>query len=240
MHIRIALSLAALALLPSCRAGAASEAPAPAQALPVLLRSYEVAPGTANTLASILNSAVPGQVRASPGGRAIIVVGPAGIQEGVSGLLKTLASEPPLQPEEDRAITITYWLVSGKHAKDAPLPAELTELTPALQSIQKADGPMGFQTQEKLALISGDDQQANQESGGRKTYVEQKAAWHNGKVVARLKIQPDGGREKGQERVETTVQLVPGQILVLAQAGTPSSDGSSLYYLVRADAATKP
>ena len=246
--IQTTLAAAAFAFLPSCRAGAATEAAAtPA---PMLLRSYDVAPGTASQVASILNNAMhrdgsqtgsEAKVQAGPNSRSILVLGPAGIQDGVAGLLKSLASEPP--PPPPPTITITYWLVNGKRAKDAAIPPELTELSTALKTIQQADGPMAFQTQEKLALISGNDDWAEEESV-RRTAVSQSTGLRDGRVVARLKIKPSGSGPNGSgpDRVETTVNLMPGQILVLAQAGAPSGEGSSLYYLVRADvvATSKP
>src|SRR5205085_12243923 len=132
-------------------------------------------------------------------------------------------------------IGFSYWLVIGKKSKDAgAVPADLSEIAPALQAIQKSDGPVSFSSFEKLTLLSQSDESAEQQSG-RHTFIRQRATLHEKNVIADLKLQ------NGGQQLETRVQIAPGQLLVLGQSGWagsgpgPAPDDSTLYWIARAD-----
>jgi len=238
---RILFAVLAAAALSSCRADNTASAAEPAP----LMKTYDVPSGQGPQIRSVINAALDrgennprlARVELSPNGK-LVVVGPQGIQDGVKELLDQLAKEPAQPPPP--TISFTYWLVVGKKAKDAsaPTPPELAEIASALAAIQKADGPVSFSSLEKLSMLSQADEFAEQQSG-RSTYVRQRASLQDGKVIADLRLQ------NGPQKLETRVQVAPGQLLVLGQsgwagpkAGANAPDDETLSWVARADVKT--
>ena len=194
------------------------------------LRSYKVPPASAPQLRAVIHGALflekdksVGRVSVSPDGQ-LVVLGTPAIQLGVQELIKDYGSHPP-----PPSLELTYWLVRGKPApsgsKPTPSP-ELAELQAALAAVPGA--PLQYELVERLRLASLADERAH--VSGRALHVEQSASLIGDKVVAELKLHP---RSRPSNSVETRVQLVPGQLLVLAEAGVGEDQGQVLY-LVRA------
>jgi hypothetical protein len=242
---RIVFAALTVTALSSCRSGSSAAAAEPAP----VLRTYDVPAGYGADIRSILNHAMDNgenaprtaRIELSPNGK-LIVVGPPGIQDGVKDLLDQLAKAPPEQLPP--TIGFTYWLVIGKKAKDAgAVPPELSELSPALAAIQKADGPVTFVAYEKMSLLSQSDESAEQWSGKR-SYARQHATLHEGKIIADLDL-----KTGTQNSLQTRVQVAPGQLLVLGQSGwsgqNPNANpgavsDDTLYWIARADVKTAP
>jgi hypothetical protein len=198
----------------------------------VQLRSYRVPEGMGQQLRSILGNVLSGTEKDSMLGRAslapngeLVVVAPAAMQRGVEDLLKEIASSPRKGPT---TVELSYWLLGsrpGSAPKDQA--AELSEAAHALGS--QLPTSMHLEVMEKLRLQSMTDEQA--EMWGRTLQVHQTAAASEGRVVADLRL--NRVHEASPSRVETRVQLVPGQLLILAESG--DQPDTSVFYAVKAE-----
>ncbi len=98
-----------------------------------------------------------------------------------------------------------------------------------MQQIEKSDGPQDFVLEEKLALtqISGESARII----GHEAEVRQTASVTADKISTELNLQRRG------QRIETLVNLTPGQTLVLSASGTDPKDKDdgprSMYVLLR-------
>ncbi|MBI5546213.1 MAG: hypothetical protein HY901_20170 [Deltaproteobacteria bacterium] len=241
--------------LGACTANAGHPNPTPPARADMQLAIYDVPQGTARDLRNSLNFALQGEGsgkesaeaafgRASlaPDGR-LVVLAPEAIQRGVAALADQASKKPSAIPART---DLTYWFVLGKRSAgsapgEAQVPAGLAEIKPALDEIMNAQGPMHFRQLEQLRLstISGDHGDVT----GKEAWVRQDLTVHGGVVLARL------GLRLGSKSLDTTVQLKPGQLMVLGQSGWRNSEGKedeeqTLFYVIRADVhdagATKP
>ena len=219
----------------------AASAPATTALSELVLRSYEVPNDGAAQMRSVLKDVMwfgsggqdnkgqfVGRADVSPDGR-LLVLASAGVQEGVRGLIEQMSKNPG---KARSTIEISYWLVEGtpSTAKENPRPASLTEVSPALAEIEKADGPQQFKLQEKVAVRSLTGEYAAVD--GRQWRVGQTASVLSSGVSAEIKI-----NTHGPQHLDTRVKLQPGQIAVLGSSGAGEKDKDSvgsLYYLIRA------
>ena len=224
------------AVLVSMMAGACAMSPPtpPPTGRELVLMAYDVPAAHAAEIERVLSSAMPregenslpvGRVSMLPDGR-LLVVAPHGIQHGVGALVAGLASRPA--PPAPPTISMTYWLVIGKRSsKDAATPVELREIDAALAAAVKADGPMEFRLVEKATVASLPDEHGELQ-GVEFSRIAQRGTIVGGKLLAELKIDP-----LNYGRVETRVQIEPGQLVLLAESGA-TKDGDRLYYIARA------
>jgi hypothetical protein len=204
----------------------------PPGARDVQLRSYRVPDGMGQQLRSLLGNVLSGVEKDNLLGRAslapngeLVVVAPATVQRGVEDLLKEIASVPR---KGLTTVEIGYWLVGtrpGAAPKDQS--GELSEVARALGSQLPAN--VHLELIEKLRLQSMTDESA--EMWGRNLQVHQMAAASEGRIVADLRL--SRSHESSANRVETRVQLTPGQLLVLAESG--DQPDTSLFFAIKAE-----
>jgi hypothetical protein len=210
----------------------------------LVLQSYTVPAEYASEVSSIINSLLTkmeggqqvkiGQARVGPG-NIVLVTAPASIQSGIEKMISDLKQS---KPEPPPMVSLTYWIVRGRPAKETTWPSNLKEIESALKAVASSDEPMSFSLQERLNLqsLSGEDASIY----GRTTSVTQRVTIREGSVLGDIVI----GRNSFQSRV----QIELDKVLVLGQSGLNSSQlptanrrGSSddpeasLLYIVRAD-----
>lgn len=212
-----ALTFSAMALA-GCHTDPRAAAPEPQ---PLKLKVYDVPNGSAEQMRSVLsqvfsqgqNTPPLAKVSVAPDGR-LLVVAPEPIQEGVEALLKDLGK---VAPRTTPTIEMKYWIVLAKPGAGGPIPPELQEIAPALQSVSQAQGGLSFEPLESLALRTRGDEDGTVR--GRRVKVWQVAsANHGGTVNARLSIDA-GELTRLTSKLETNVELKPDQTLVLGEAG---------------------
>lgn len=204
-----------------------------AEAREVGLRAYDVPEGRAEELARVLAGAMPregdhaiARVTASPDGR-VLVAGSQAIQRGVEEVLAEVATRPA--PPAPPTIDMTYWIVTGRPAEKAgSAGVGLREVTTALETISKADGPMTFELLEKVRLASMSDEHGFGSGANIKRFEQRASMTGDKKIIAELSIDLDGPPE-----IRTRVQLMPDQFLVLGESADPKTPGTRLYYIVR-------
>jgi hypothetical protein len=210
---------------------------------PFAVRGYPVRPEIAHELTSALNEALQGI-----GGRAnvtsdglLVVTARESAQDGVQALLWEVSQK---KPEATPSIHFDVWLVSGTPATGAT-PANqpgLTEVAPALASIQKSAGPHRFELIERLALQarSGDENSQMQGAFTDLQVVPTVRRDPKGEPLIAAKIQvrySPRGTNQGptQGTLKALTELRPGELLVIGQsslAGTTPT--AQMYYIVRA------
>jgi hypothetical protein len=218
--------LAALFALASCTS--AREAPKEPE---LQLRSYKVPPGAAQQLRAVIRAALflekdrsIGSAQVTSDGQLLVLGAPA-IQKGVEQLVADYPARgaPP-------SIELTYWLVRGKPGNAAARP-ELQEIAAALAALPEPK--RDFELVERLRLTSMSAEHAQVE--GRLLRIQQNATLVGDRVVADLNI---NSAKSGGNKVETRVQLQPGQLLVLAEMGAAEGQGEGeVFYVVRASVA---
>jgi hypothetical protein len=231
--------LAAILLLGAWRAGA--DRP--------VLRSYEVKPEIAREVQDVLQESFfrlengtqgepLGRVSLAPNGR-LIVTAPPSVQRGVADLLEEIEDTDPAPTP---MIGFDLWLVTalpGGGEAAAP-PAELAELEPALKAIRAARGPLQFELFERLSTTTAAGQGEGGASSDRARF----------EVEARLRRAPDGAQivtadmevhtmweptphvANWREALEATVELQPGEIVVVGQGR--AAEPGDVYYVLRA------
>lgn len=244
----IVLLVVALLAAAGCRTGEKEIRVQPAgnteHEAPVLLRSYDVPAGQGQQVNAILSSVFHGvkekvaaRAALTPDGQ-LVVVAPAGIHEGLKGLLSKMKGRKPVAPP---SVEITYWLVVGRTAAEPNPDALPAEIQPALHAVLDAQGPMEFALLETLTVRSLSD--ASGYAAGRYAHARQVASVTDEKLVADLELSVQGSR------FETRVSIPTGKLLVLGQTGFDPPPGlwpirpgmkqntgaSTLFYIVRAN-----
>ena len=219
--------------------GAAScrPAPGPPGSEVLELRSYEVPEGYSRELEILVNRALDGgegnadkgRALQGPGGELILVATPQ-IHRGVGEMLGKLELAPAQPP---RNIWCSYYVVLGRpmtaEASDVP-DSRLSSITKALDAIRLADGPQFFELWDSRSLLSVDGQTAVID--GRSLRVRQTASYSPENETIQLEL----GVASGLGNIDTQVQLVPDQLLVLGRnAGTSDGQNTSSYVIVKAE-----
>jgi hypothetical protein len=173
-------------------------------------------------------------------GRTAIVLGPERIHDGVESLVETVGSQEMPEPDVQKTIEVTYWLVRGLGAEEVEVPTPLEPASKALDAITKEHGPMRFQLVERTFVrsVAGSDGEAV----GRYLKVKQDLdVRDDGAILGYLQF----GHQTGE--LATKVALTDGQILVVGETGAGSdvfvelglesaSTPATLFYVVRARA----
>ncbi len=229
MRLRLALVLAALLLAAGCR-------PSPPADDALVLRIYEVPKGTARPVLQSMKDAFylddtkknVGRASLTPDGR-IAVLAPANMQVGVRDLVEGVEKSPP-KPEQ--TIELHYFVVVGTpSASAAPPPDGVTEIQPALDEINRSQGPQKFTLAKRIGLAAMSDEEGR--LNGDELEIRQRCSQTSDSVYALLTV-----RYGKTDKLETRVQLAKDRIVVLGatgQHGGDSPDGSTLYYIVRVE-----
>lgn len=213
---------------------------------PATLRSYEVRPEVAAEMRTALeralvvgNDARPlGRVVLSPDGRHLLVTAIPAVQKGVASIIEDVADE---QPEPTPTIGVEAWLVvaePGPSRRDAML----SEVEPALASIEKARGELRFRLVEKLATTARAGQEDSQVTGAlaamRVLPSVRKGKGDAPVVTAELGFHVQPGPDAKQPLdLKALVELPPGELLVIGQSSAgvdEAARGRQFYYIVRA------
>lgn len=177
-----------------------------------------------------------GRATMTPDGR-LMVVAPHNLQVGVQALVDEVAKHPPTV---DSTIELHYWMVMGHpSAAPGPLTPGLKEVQPALDEIVKTQGPQTFTLIQHVQLSSLQDEWGKAEaspgdSPGTKLVISQHALQSSDAVFAQVEI-----HYGKNDAIETRVNLVTGQTVVLGTTGqrlsdaADAGDGATLYYLLR-------
>jgi hypothetical protein len=221
---------------------------------PEVVRSYPVRPEIANEMRSALNEAVApttgARVSLSPDG-SLVVVARESVQSGVKDLLARVDAR---KPEPTPSIHFEVWVVSGTPATGATPDNRpgLTEVAPALTSIQKSAGPQRFELIEKLALQARSGEEDNQVQGAfadlRVTPTVRRDSKGDPLIAAKILLsarsEPRGfiGGGPPQGSLKALTELRPGELLVIGQsslarasaANAPPKAPEQVYYIVRA------
>jgi hypothetical protein len=211
----------------------------------LLLRSYEVPAEYAAEVNSVINSLLTpsgvapiGTARIGPGG-VVIVTAPASVHSGIE---KMIADIGKAKPEPPPIISLTYWIVEGRPAKETAWPPQLNEIESALKAVSASEGAMSFGLHERLKIQSMSGESATL-SGGIAS-VRQVATVREGRVLGSIEIRLD----RMGLSFYTKVQIGLNKVLVLGQSGCRKSQSlsgaqeiknepeSNVFYIVRADA----
>ncbi|MBE2253895.1 MAG: hypothetical protein IAE78_30480 [Myxococcus sp.] len=203
----------------------------------LVLRSYEVPPGSGQRLRSVLKEVLwfgsegkdantyVGRVDVSPDGQ-LLVLAPASVHEGVDALVASVKARGLKEPE---TVTLTYWVVTGTPGAEQSQPMPEV-IQPALTEVTKAEGPLGFTLAEQLSVSSLPGERG--EMNGRDTSVDQFVSAVGEALMADLRLERLG------QRIRTRVRLSPGKVVVLASSGAPeknSGDASKrVFFIVKA------
>jgi len=210
----------------------------------LVLQSYSVPAEYASEVSSIINSLLTrmeggqrvniGQARVGPG-NVVLVTAPVSIQSGIEKMISDLEQN---KPEPPPMVSLTYWIVRGRPAKETTWSSNLKEIESALRAVASSDGPMSFSLQERFNLqsLSGEDASIN----GRTTSVMQQVTIREGSALGSITI--------GRALFRSSVQIALDKLLVLGQSGVDISQfnplyrkeygddpEASLFYIVRAD-----
>jgi hypothetical protein len=125
----------------------------------LVLQSYIVPAEYASEVSSIINSLLTkveggqqvkiGQARVGPG-NIVLVTAPGSIQSGIEKMILELKQS---KPEPPPMVSITYWIVRGRPAKETTWSSNLKEIESALSAVASSDEPMSFSLQERLNLF---------------------------------------------------------------------------------------
>jgi hypothetical protein len=216
----------------------------------LVLRGY-AAPGQAESLAEaiarllILGERRVGTARVGPGEQ-LLVLAPRSVHGNIGELIRA-ASESKAPAEQPASIAMTYWFVAGRPvAQPVPAPRGLEEIEVALDEIAGAQGPHEFRLIERLQLRQAPTPRTSTAQSPNLS-LRQDVSFSGGHVVAGIHT------SSGRNRIETTVELRPAQLLVLGQvaldpaldpfrlrSGRPPGESASagekaLYLVIRAD-----
>jgi len=203
---------------------------------PLELRSYTVPAEYASEVNSVINSLLPNtRAKIGPGG-VLLVAAPASVQKGVQEMLDDLAKNRPGPPP---VVSLTYWAVVGRPAKEPSWPSSLNEIAPALKAVSASETALSFSLLQRLTLPSLSGERATL-SGGRLTIKQVATARQDG-VLAQIDlnlVSVSAGRSSSS--LTTKVQIGLDKLLVLGQAGLLGEGESqggveaSVFYIVRA------
>lgn len=246
---RTCLVIAACVALSGCLpTPPAAPAPAPAQQLVTYSVEPALSPQVQGVLRRLLRPGsedARGTISEAPGGH-IAVLAPASVHEGVAAMIATLQAEAGEQAPPAN-LRFTYWLVQGSPVEEpVPLRAALAPLQETLAAVSRWDGVQDFKLVGHSTLTSLDSDRGASHS--ERLRVSQVASLDpaTGHILADvdLELEREGARGPSP-RLETRVQLQPGQTLVLSTldapgatqgtAGAPLPGGAHLYVVVRAD-----
>ena len=229
--MRVFALLSAALLLAACPGPQAEQQDA------ISLRTYAVPAGEGEQLRSLLNNAFMwkdqphAKATVTPDGR-LVVVGPEKLQQGVQALVDQMQQHPPTPPP---TVKLTYWLVLGKPGGATQATGALSAVGPALEEIQREDGPQQLTLLEKMENVSITGEQA--ETRGTNMRVEQTTNMVGGRILAELYF----SSLRGPSGLRTRLELPPGKLVVLGESGYDTGkDGvaGTLYYVIRADPQT--
>ena len=170
-----------------------------------------------------------GGVRLGPG-NTLVVTAPRSVQAGVEKLLKELESRGPIAGPTHESVSVNYWVLVGRPlaSGDPGSPVRigsgrrisLEKLSPVLDQIASAQGPMEFHLLEQLTLTSIDDQQSA-EIRGRYVRLNQRVMKDDaGQRLADISLSIPG------HQVESRVKLDPGKFVILGQTAFNAQRGS--------------
>jgi hypothetical protein len=229
-------------------AGSLPTTPAPEP--PVELRTWELPPGYAARLAASLqrvldddsSSAHPqpvGRAEEGPGGT-LVVVGPAGVLDGVDGLVRRASAAPPVAPP--RNVEVEFWVVRGTPSASPTREKSLDSLAATLDAVQGTDGPLALSlvAKRRLETIDGERGELTDDAVSitQTLGIEPGTTTVVADASVRVPYPPEDRRPEStrlQEAwVRTRLSLSSGTVAILSQAWLPSNGGaSSLYILVR-------
>ena len=213
----------------------------------ITVRSYEVRPEIAASMSSALESALSGtkdaplgRVGLAPDGRHLLVTASREVQAGVANAIAQMAD---YVPEPATPVTFEAWLVtaeSGAPSNDTAL----AEIEPALAAVRKAKGPARFRLLEKLTTVGRPGGDYSHVQSGMASMQVKPPSIHragDGKTVVVTDIEirasgPPGVRNSGAA-LSASVELPPGELLVIGQSGYATTDAAGtaqLYCIVRA------
>ncbi|MEZ4452618.1 MAG: hypothetical protein R3B09_24375 [Nannocystaceae bacterium] len=218
-----------------------------------LLRTYAVPQEQSRAIESALRDALRtgnelpplGTVERLPDGR-LVVVAPAGVQEGVAALLRDL---DPEKAAPVRTAELQYWIVVGEPSAEAEGVDAVPDIAPALRAVVESQGPMKFRLFEQMRLSSLLDDRA--EAEGARMEAKQFVTEVGGRLVADLNLKVATlDREPGAlnslcahnrcKELRSRVHLDPGQLLIVGQSSVlfdakagADARASTLFYVVR-------
>ncbi len=210
------------------------------------LQIYDVPQGTAGDLRQALarvlgnikdsNEPSTGRVTLTPDGR-MVVLAPEKIQAGVKAIVEQVSKRPASPPPR---VDMNYWFVVGKRGK-GEIPIELNDIKPALEELQRSQGPMQFRRLEqlKLSTLAGESGRVD---NGDSISVRHDVSTSAGVVLVRVWL------NAGRRSLDSFVQLLPQQLVVLGQSGWKDKDAKeakedeeqTLFYVMRADLPNAP
>jgi len=190
-----------------------------------------------------------GGVRVGPG-NTLVVTAPRGVQAGIAELLKELESRGPVARPGPGSVSVNYWVLVGRPlaSGDPGSPVRigsgrrniLEKLSPVMDQIASAQGPMEFHLLEQLRLTSIDDSR-EAEMRGRYVQLSQRVMKDDsGQRLADISI------SMSAHNLESRVKIEPGKFVILGQtalnvnggvvpSGLDQADDLMLYYVISAD-----
>jgi len=235
--LALAAGLSITACVPPPHATAPTETAPPE----LELVTYQVDPSQTAKVQAILRRVfsgvgeVHGTLSEAPGGR-IAVLAPATVHEGVARLVADIGqnTEPDPAPANVR---FTYWMVGGSPADTdtGPLPVALKPVSDTLAAIVGWDGPQWFRLVGHTTLTSIDGDRAEAESSSLQIQQIASIDPATGTIIADVDLElwvDDSGRIP---KMETRVQVQPGQTLILSTLDGGGTLPGHLYVIVRAD-----
>lgn len=187
-----------------------------------------------------------GTISEAPGGH-IAVLAPVSVHEGVAALITRLQADAGEQAPPAN-LRFTYWVVQGRPVEEpVPLRAGLAPLEDTLAAVSRWDGLQEFRLVGHSTLTSLDSDRGASHS--ERLRVSQVASLDpaSGHILADVDLELEREGTRGPSpKLETRVQLQPGQTLVLSTLDAPSSAGvgtttgshspsAHIYVVVRAD-----
>ncbi len=224
MRIVVALALCALC--------ACNPAAAPAPAAPELVLTHHHVPnGGAREVAFAINRVIGGEgmgASAVEGADRVVVVAPASVQQGVSGLIEELTSNAGAA-SSPRGVELTYWVVSGVPGDGSgEIPHGINDAT--VQAIRAHHGPQTLTLVGSRTLRSIAGEMAMAKTDGLEVEQRVAVAPDGATIVAELSI-----RDREGSSIDTVVRLHSDQMLVLGELGgrRDGPEGEHVYYIVR-------
>lgn len=181
----------------------------------------------------VLNPSLGGNgvARALPDG-SLVVTAPAGVHDGVEGLLARLGSNPPKPAPAPESVTLRYWAIvgtptaSGGVTSEDPALSAGGVLAPLLGELEASFGPMRLGVLEELRLTSVDDGPSSQVAGRSLRLTQRVQRSPEGGALADIEINLMGGQGGFLHSLETRVRLEPGRLIVLSQSAYNSERGT--------------
>jgi hypothetical protein len=206
----------------------------------LVLKSYAVPAGSAQRMRTVLRELLwfgsdgkdsnkyVGRADVGPDGQ-LLVLAPETVHAGVATLVAAVEKNPVKEPE---SLTLTYWAVVGTPGEGAERPAALKDVAPALDELEKSEGPMAFSLLEKLVVTSMSGEHGD--LMGRDVNVRQYATLADGQLTGDITLERRG------QRVSTRVRLPQDKLVVLASSGLVTKEESptpkNLVFIVKATA----